>query len=142
VGVPIQVTLDDHDRNRPLLALAVAGAGVAVALAIFGLPARDLHGPLHRSGIMDPFCGGTRALRLAARGDFAASLWWNPLSLVLLVGAVAHLARTAYGLVCQRWLNVSLGWRDRRVWLVVGIAMVALEIRQQAMRDVLMRPGY
>ena len=87
-------------------------------------------------------CGGTRALRLAARGDLAGSLWWNPLSLVLLVAAVAYLARTVIGFVAQRWLNVSVIWRDRRLWLAIGIVVVALEVRQQGMREVLMRPGY
>ncbi|HVL03358.1 MAG TPA: DUF2752 domain-containing protein [Acidimicrobiales bacterium] len=139
---PIRLSLDERDQNRPLLAVALLGVATALVLAIFGLPGADLHGPLHRAGIMDPFCGGTRALRLAARGDIAGSLWWNPLSLILLAGALAFLVRTAVGLTLHRWLNATVVWSDRRLWLVLGFVALALEARQQSMREVLMRPGY
>lgn len=139
---PIRVSVGATDENRPLIAVALAGIAVASGLAVFGLPGADLHSPLHRAGVMDPLCGGTRALLLAGRGDFAGSLWWNPLSLVLLGGAAAYLARGVAGLASGRWLNVTVLWRDRRVWLVLVVAVVLLEVRQQSMREVLMRPGY
>ena len=139
---PIRVSLGATDQNRPLLAVALAGMAVAAALAVFGLPGADLHAPLHRVGVMDPLCGGTRALLLAGRGDFAGSLWWNPLSLVLLAGAAAYLVRDVFGLAFGRWLNVTVLWRDRRVWLVLAVAVLVLEVRQQSMREVLMRQGY
>lgn len=142
MATPIRLSVGETDRNRPLLAVAVPGIAAALLLAVVGLPAADLHGPVHRAGVMDPLCGGTRALLLAARGDVAGSLWWNPLSLVLVVGAVAYLARTVIGLASGRWLNLILTWRDRRVWLVLVVAVTVLEVRQQSMREVLMRPGF
>ena len=40
-----------------LTAVALAGVAIAGTMAIVGLPTADLHGPLHRLGIMDPFSG-------------------------------------------------------------------------------------
>ena len=64
------------------------GASIAVAMAIYGLPAVDLHPPLHRLGIMDPLCGGTRAARYAAQGRFEDAWTYNPLGIVAVYGAL------------------------------------------------------
>ena len=91
---------------------------------------------------MDLLCGGTRALRLAARGDITGALAWNPLSRILLAGAIAVVLRAAVGAATGRWVNVRIA-TDRRL-LIAGIAVlvVLLQIRQQSNAAVLMRPGY
>lgn len=98
----IEVSVQDRDNARFLLPGAAVGLVVVGFLALVGLPGVDLHGPLHRRGIMDPFCGGTRALRLAARGDLLGALHWNPLSPILLAAAVAYLVRLGAGLTTGR----------------------------------------
>jgi hypothetical protein len=128
---------------RTISAVAVAGVVVALAMAIFGLPPVDLHGPLHRNGIMDPFCGGTRAARLTMRGELATAWRYNPLGIVSVLVGVLGMLRLAVGLATRRWLNVELTWTPaRRRWLL-GAALVALallEVRQQGRAELLMRP--
>lgn len=98
-------------------------------LRIFGLPGRDLHGPLHRVGVMDPFCGGTRATYLLVRGRLVEAWSWNPLVPLLALGAVVILARIVVGLTTNRWLQISL---SRRTWaLGVSALLVIIEINQQ-----------
>src|SRR5690625_4078644 len=82
------------DQLRGVVAaVAVGGLVVGAALAIFGLPPVDAHGPQHDLGIMSPTCGGTRALRFAMLGQFGTAFAYNPLSPILVMGAVLALLR-------------------------------------------------
>ncbi|MEU4365425.1 DUF2752 domain-containing protein [Promicromonospora sp. NPDC023987] len=116
----------------------LAAAAMMVAL---GLPPVDLHGPLHLVGIMDPFCGGTRTARYAAQGNLAEAWRYNPLSIVIVYGALVVVARAGVGLVTQRWLTMKIGStpaRRRRVITVALVLLVLLEVRQQLRADLLM----
>ncbi len=140
----LEVSWTPRDRWRTLTALAAAGALLATAMAMFGLPPVDLHGPVHRAGLMDPFCGGTRATRFAARGQFGRAWTYNPLGIAVVVGAAALLIRAIVGVTCRRWLTVDLqlGPRGRRLAIaVVVLLVVALEIRQQSRADLLLVTG-
>ena len=64
----LSVSWSDRDEHRPLATVALVGLALAGVMAIAGLPPVDLHGPLHRFGIMDPLCGMTRGVRAALRG--------------------------------------------------------------------------
>ncbi|WP_460888390.1 DUF2752 domain-containing protein [Promicromonospora xylanilytica] len=113
----------------------------AALLATFGLPPVDLHGPLHLVGIMDPFCGGTRAARYAAQGNLVEAWRYNPLSIVIVYGALAAVARAGVGLVTRRWLTLTARWTSaRRRWVIVValVLLVSLEVRQQLRADLLM----
>ncbi|MFC5175112.1 DUF2752 domain-containing protein [Nocardioides taihuensis] len=121
----------------------MAGLVASVAMAVFGLPPVDLHGPLHRMGIMDPFCGGTRAARLTAHGQLLEAWRYNPLGILATVAAALAVARLGVGIALRRWLNVEIVWTPRRARLVLGVlvvATVALEIRQQGRADLLLKP--
>ena len=78
----ITIAVTSRDEHRWLTLLAVAGLAIALGMAVFGLPPVDLHGPLHRVGIMDPLCEG-RALLGTPRKDNSAwpgstTLWVSP----------------------------------------------------------------
>jgi len=140
----LRLSVDHHDAHRftTLLAtaLALVGLAVAAAMAIFGLPPVDLHGPLHRLGIMDPLCGGTRAARLTAQGHLAQAWTYNPLGIVAVLGAAGVVLRTAAGAVTGRWVNLHARLtrrQNRSLLLVLVIATVALEVRQQLRADLL-----
>lgn len=127
---------------RWLTIAGCAGFAVAVLMALFGLPPVDLHGPFHRAGIMDPFCGGTRAARLTAQGNLVEAWTYNPLGIAATVAAAAAAVRMAAGLVTGRWLNLNVAWTPRVVRIAVVVAvvlLVALELRQQGRADLLMR---
>lgn len=112
----------------------------AAALAIIGLPPLDMHGPLHKWGIMDPLCGGTRAARFAAQGNMVEAWRYNPLSIVVVFSALVMVGRSAVGLVTRRWVNVELRWtKRRRLWGVVVVVtlLAVLEVRQQGRADLL-----
>ncbi len=128
----LSLRVEHQDRAQALLPIALAGLVIAFGLAVAGLPPVDLHGPFHRLGIMDPLCGGTRALRLAARGDITGALAWNPLSPILLAGAVAVALRHAMGALTDRRLLIA----------AAAVLVVLLEIRQQTNATMLMRTGY
>jgi len=135
---PVGVRVEPRDAHRWLTGLAAAGLALAAVLAVLGLPPVDLHGPLHRYGIMDPLCGGTRSVRFAARGEWAASWRYNPLGLVLLLGAAGVLVRAAVGATTGRWLTVAV---PRRVLvLAVVVAAVLLQVRQQLNVELLTGP--
>ncbi|NHA01275.1 DUF2752 domain-containing protein [Nocardioides sp. W3-2-3] len=122
--------------------VGVIGFASAAAMASFGLPPVDLHGPLHRMGIMDPLCGGTRAARLTAQGNLGAAWRYNPLGIVTTVAAGLAAARLLLGLTARRWVNVSIFWtpRTKRIALVVVLVLLtALEVRQQGRADLLLR---
>lgn len=133
----LDVAVRDVDEHRALTVLAVVGLALAAAMAVFGLPPVDLHGPLHRYGVMDPLCGGTRATRLAAQGDLAGAWRFNPLGIVVVVGAVAVVLRALVGATTSRWLTVRIR-RRRAVALLLLAAAVVLQVRQQLRADLLM----
>ena len=129
------------DRHQWLTLLAVLAAGAALVMAVLGLPPVDLHGPLHKFGIMDPFCGGTRAARYAALGDLGNAWRYNPLSILIVYGAGLALLRAVVGLLSRRWVTFSIAWtpaRRRWAFAIAATLLVALEIRQQMRADLLM----
>lgn len=138
----ISLRVEHHDKARALLPIAITGLVIAFGLAVAGLPPVDLHGPFHRFGIMDPLCGGTRALRLAARGDITGALAWNPLSPILLTGAVAVVLRHGMGVLTGRWVNVRVATDRRLLIAALAVLVVLLEVRQQTNAAMLMRTGY
>lgn len=138
---PTTLRWEPTDRHWWLTALAAAAVAVAAAMAIVGLPPVDLHGPLHRAGIMDPFCGGTRAARYTAQGRLDEAWRYNPLSILVVLGGVAAIVRAIVGITARRWLILSVAWtpRRRRIALAtVLLLLVALEVRQQLRADLLM----
>ncbi len=136
----IDLAVTDHDTHRGITVTAVIGLAATAALAAAGLPAANLHGPLHFLGIMDPLCGITRGLFHAGRGQWSAAWRYNPASLLLVGGAVAALLRAAVGLGLRRWVSVAAGGRARTVAMVVGfVLLVALEVNQQAHAALLVR---
>jgi len=137
----MRLHLERRDRHWWFTVGAVITLAIAIAMAVFGLPPVNLHSPLHKLGIIDPMCGGTRAARYAAQGNLAEAWRYNPLSIVIVYGAGLALLRAAVGLLGRRWVNVSLGWNpaQRRAVIAIGLAMlVLLEIRQQGRADLLM----
>lgn len=143
IGPLLMIEGSKTDRMRTLTLLGVAGLVASIAMAVFGLPPVDLHGPLHRMGIMDPLCGGTRAARLTAQGHLLEAWRYNPLGILATGAAALATARLAVGVVMRRWINVRVGWSPRRTRLalaVLAIATVLLEIRQQGRADLLLRP--
>jgi len=119
------------------------GLILAGAMALFGLPPIDLHGPLHRWGVMDPLCGGTRAARLTAQGHLGAAWTYNPLGIIATLAALAAVLRVAIGATTRRWLNIHLIWSPRMrliALVVVTVLAVALEIRQQGRSELLTKP--
>ena len=128
------------DRHRVLSVVAAAGFVAAIALAVIGLPAVDLHGPLHQWGIMDPFCGGTRAARFAMQGQWALAWTYNPLGIAAVAAAALGVVRLLSGLLSGRWVNVSVSWTPRlrrSVLMVLSVFLVVLEVRQQSLADML-----
>jgi hypothetical protein len=131
------------DRMRVVTLLGAAGLVASVAMAVVGLPPVDLHGPLHRMGIMDPLCGGTRAARLTTQGRLLEAWRYNPLGILATFAAALAVARLAVGLVMRHWLNVRVAWTPTRIRLalaLLAIATIALEIRQQGRADLLLKP--
>ncbi len=137
---PIVLTATDRDRARWLTWLAVAMTLTAGALRIVGLPPIDLHGPLHRLGIMDPLCGGTRAMYLLTANDLAGAARFNPTVFPLAFAVVAALVRAGVGWSTGRWASIRVSPTVRRTLPVVVLALViALEARQQLRADLLMQ---
>lgn len=129
----------DHARAFTLVALVLAAAGVG--LRVVGVPQVDLHTPLHHLGIMDPGCGGTRAMYLLFSGDVAGAALYNPVVFPLVLGVLVMLVRAASGWTTHRWLTVRLPGRARRVVAVTALVLLlALWVRQQAMAELLMQP--
>lgn len=127
----VEVASRDNAPSLTVLAVvAVVGAGW---LRVAGLPGADLHGPLHRLGIMDPLCGGTRATYLLVRGDLLGAWSWNPLVPLLAVGLLAVATRFLVGRLSGRWVNLHI---PRRVWIPATIAaFLVLEVNQQLQAD-------
>ena len=127
--------VERRDRWRVMTWSAVAIAAIAVTMAVIGLPAFDAHTPLHHAGIMDPGCGGTRAIRLAAMGNWPASWQYNPVGIPLFVGCGLLILRAVIGWVSGRWLSLRIAWTHRGkviAWTVFVVAVIALEINQQS----------
>jgi len=131
----LRIVLEDRDRWPVLAPAAATGLAAGVLMARIGLPPVDLHGPLHRWwGVMDPLCGGTRAVRLAAMGDFTTAWSYNPLGPILVTAALVALVRWSAATVTRRWLviEVTLPRSLRIAARIVTVLLVALlEVRQQ-----------
>lgn len=133
--------VDQADAWRAGTVAAVVGLAIGIMLAVFGLPPVDLHTPLHHAGIMDPLCGGTRALRLAALGQWGQSWMYNPLGIPVLLGFAALVARAIAGGATGRWYAVGIGWTTTRIWTATTgavVLLIALEVRQQSIAELLM----
>lgn len=137
----VRLTIEPRDPY-PWVTLAAAGLGsIAVAMAVFGLPPVDLHGPLHWFGIMDPLCGGTRAARYTALGQWDEAWRYNPLGIITVLAVGALLLRGAFGLVTGGWPTLRVTWTRRARWITITLVIVLvalLEIRQQGRAELLM----
>jgi len=94
-GVLLRV--EPVDRYPWWTRLALAGAATIALLAVAGLPPIDLHGPLHWLGIMDPLCGGTRAVYLTMHGHPADAVHYNPAAPFVPVATLVLLVRAVVG---------------------------------------------
>lgn len=140
VGTRVAVRLHTRDEHVWLTWTALAGLAAAVAMSLWGLPPLDLHGVLHRVGVMDPLCGATRSAMYAARGKLALAWTYNPLGIAAVAATIPISARAAIGLLSGRWfdLDVALSRRSRRIVVFLGVVLlVALEWRQQVRADLL-----
>ena len=132
----LAVRVDTADGHRVATLIALGSVVVAAGLAVIGLPSIDLHGPLHRMGIMDPFCGGTRSARLTILGQWGLAWTYNPMGLLTVLGAAALVVRSVVGALTHRWINVSWCPSARLRWLLISVGIVVLamlEIRQQSL---------
>lgn len=112
----------------------------AAAMATFGLPSVNLHGPLHRLGIMTPTCGGTRAARFAAQGNLVQAWRYNPLGIFSVLGAALVVLRASLGAATGIWVRASMVWTPRRRRIAIAVVIVLLillEVRQQTRADLL-----
>ena len=137
----IKVSCDASDGLRIVTVIAVLGAAAAVVLGLAGLPSVDLHGPLHKTGIMDPFCGGTRAAHYTMIGQWGLAWKYNPLGIAAVLGAGLAVVRALVGVALGRWLNLALPSSPRRRAVLFGVVVllvVALEVRQQLRADLLL----
>lgn len=135
--------LQRSTRNlHPVLSWLMAASILSTAvLRTAGVPTVDLHGPLHRFGIMDPFCGGTRATFLLASGEFAAAAEYNPVVFPLALGLAALTLRVLLGVTAGIWYDVRLPRQTR--WPLFGafvVALVLLGVRQQMHAELLVQP--
>jgi len=138
-----QVRLGWETRNARWWGWGAAGAVVIVAgaaMAVWGMFPLDLHEPTHYSGIMSPTCGLTRSVVATLRGDLATAWRYNPAGLLVAAVSVAVLARLVAGSMLGR--GPALRVRPGRIgWIVLGLALVALEIHQQDQAQLLMTTG-
>jgi hypothetical protein len=86
--LPLRLRWEREDRHPTLTLLAAAGLLAAGVLAMVGLPPVDLHGPLHRLGIMDPLCGMTRGTVALLHAQLGQAVAYNPASPLLVAGAL------------------------------------------------------
>lgn len=136
--------LPQRDAWPTATRVAFVGLAAAVMMAFLGLPPVDLHGLAHRFGVMDPLCGGTRAVRLAAMGQWAASWSYNPIGIPLVLGSMALLLRAGIGWLTGRWveINIVLSPRARRaVQLGALLGVVLLGVNQQLHAALLLGTG-
>ncbi|WP_344215513.1 DUF2752 domain-containing protein [Kribbella sancticallisti] len=131
--------MSGSDRVPTYTRLAVGALAAGLALRVVGVPSIDLHGPLHYLGIMDPLCGGTRAMYLLTSGDLAGAARYNPVVFPLAITIPALAVRAAVGWITGRWLTVEPSRSVRRtLWITAVVLLVALEIRQQSHAALLM----
>jgi hypothetical protein len=128
---PLRLRWEQADRHPTLAPLAAAGLLAAAVLAVVGLPPVDLHGPLHRLGIMDPLCGMTRGTVAMLRGRLGQAVAYNPASPLLIAGALLALGRWLVGRLTGRWLDATLRPTPRTVGLAAALVLV-LWVNQQA----------
>jgi len=133
----IRVGWSDRDEWRHLTGLALVGLVLAGGLAVLGLPSIDLHGPLHRFGIMDPLCGMTRGLRDVMLGQLGRAVDYNPASPVLVMGAIGAVVRGMIGRLSGRWLTFRPP-PTRSTLLALTGALAALWVNQQLHAALLM----
>jgi hypothetical protein len=148
-GAPVRARWLPHvrvsweTRNTRWWWLGAAGAVVVLsgaAMAVWGMFPLDLHEPTHFAGIMSPTCGLTRSVVATFRGDFPMAWRYNPAGLLVAAVSVAALVRLVAGVVAGR--GPVLRVRPGRIgWIVFGLALLALEIRQQGQADLLMTTG-
>lgn len=134
------LTLERVDRHRLWTWGAAGILASGAAIAVFGLPPVDLHGPLHRIGIMAPTCGGTRAARFTLMGDLDSAWEYNPLGIVAVAVSAVLVLRLGLGVASRRWVTLrpELTTLQRRLLFgTVALLVVALEIRQQMRADLL-----
>jgi hypothetical protein len=139
-AIPVNLTLEGHDRHLWLTTAATVGLLVALGLFTFGLPPIDLHPPTHRLGIMDPLCGGTRSAWLTLHGRLGDAWKYNPLGIAAVLAAILVAARTLLGLLSRRWVNLHIRWSPRgrfAVLTIVVIGVALMEWRQQGRADLL-----
>ena len=126
-----------RDHHLGWTTTAMAGAIVFVALKAFGLPAADLHSPLHYAGIMDPLCGMTRAMWLLGQGRFGTAWLYNPGAYGLAAAGIFLVLRALVGVTTRKWVTWSVP-SPLIAWIIVGVAVTVLWINQQANADLLM----
>jgi hypothetical protein len=124
------------DRWRGITAAAAVGLVMTGLLAVFGLPPVDLHPPLHHLGMMDPFCGMTRGVRLFARGDLPGAVSYNPAAPLVPVGGFLLVARHLHGWRTGQWADLRVRWTASLV-AVTGTLVTLLWLRQQLNADLL-----
>jgi len=129
--LPLRLCWEREDHHPTLAPLAAAGLLAAGVLAVVGLPPVNLHGPLHRLGIMDPSCGMTRGTVALLRGQLGQAVAYNPASPLLVAGALLALGRWLVGRLTGRWLDATLRRTPRTVGLAVAFVLV-LWVNQQA----------
>ncbi len=128
----------DRDTAPWLTVGACVFALSAAVLAVAGVPAADLHGPLHRWGIMDPAWGGTRSVYLLLHGELARSVEFNPAVPIVVAVVGAVVLRALVGLVRGRWFSFSAS--RRIVAVAVIVSLLALEVNQQMHANLLTGP--
>jgi hypothetical protein len=129
-AVDVRVVRARRGRPTPLTGVAAVGLAIGAVLAVFGMPPVDLHSPLHHVGIMDPLCGMTRGSAATMRGDLRKAWWYNPASPAVIAGGFVLVARWVVGSFTGRWVDVRVR-ETPLVIVVVGLALVALELNQQ-----------
>ncbi len=136
----VTLSWSSTDRHTRLTWAAACLAVVAAAMAVWGLPPLDIHGPLHRLGVMDPLCGGTRAAYFAMTGRWAVAWYYNPLGPLTLIAVVLVLLRAALGRLTGRWVELTIVLTRRAGRALVAAAsllVVAMTVRQQLMVGIL-----
>ena len=136
----VRVGWETRDDYRVVTVTGFAVLAAAVGMAVFGLPPVDLHGVLHHFGIMDPLCGGTRAARFTAAGQWSQAWRYNPLGLLVVLGGAVLAVRALLGVLTGRWVTMRTRWTPRRRGAAIALLVVltvALTVRQQLRADLL-----
>lgn len=138
-----QVRVGWETRNTRWWWLGAAGTVVVLAgaaMAVWGMFPVDLHEPTHYAGVIAPTCGLTRSVVATFGGDLAMAWRYNPAGLLVAAVSVAVLARLVAGVFVGS--GPVLRVRPGRIgWIVLGLALLALEIRQQGQAELLMTTG-